>query len=64
MFTTARSSAPCVIFFDEAEAAAGSRGAAGDSGGAADRLVSQLLAELDGVASAQIDSSNGFFFLI
>ncbi|XP_077284635.1 peroxisomal biogenesis factor 6 [Arctopsyche grandis] len=58
VFATARSSAPCVIFFDEAEAAAGSRGAAGDSGGAADRLVSQLLAELDGVASAQIDSPN------
>lgn len=59
VFATARSSAPCVIFFDEAEAAAGSRGASGDSGGAADRLVSQLLAELDGVALTQIDSPNG-----
>lgn len=50
-----------MIFFDEAEAAAGSRGASGDSGGAADRLVSQLLAELDGVALTQIDTPNGIF---
>lgn len=48
-----------MIFLDEAEAAAGARGASGDSAGAADRLVSQLLAELDGVASRQHDLETG-----
>lgn len=59
----ARASAPCVIFLDEAEAAAGARGASGDAGGAADRLVSQLLAELDGVSARQIDAQTGELLL-
>jgi len=37
-----------VIFFDEIDVLAPSRGEAGDAGGVMDRIVSQLMAELDG----------------
>lgn len=47
VFTRARSAAPCVIFLDELDSLAPNRGAAGDSGGVMDRVVSQLLAEMD-----------------
>ncbi|CAB4479197.1 unnamed protein product [Rhizophagus irregularis] len=40
---------PCVIFFDELDSVAPKRGEKGDSGGVMDRIVSQLLAELDGM---------------
>eukprot|EP00117_Sycon_ciliatum_P047355 scpid48563/ scgid33825/ Peroxisome assembly factor 2; Peroxin-6; Peroxisomal biogenesis factor 6; Peroxisomal-type ATPase 1 len=49
VFAKARSAAPCVIFFDELDALAPNRGRSGDSGGVSDRIVSQLLTELDGV---------------
>jgi peroxin-6 len=37
------------MFFDELDSLAPARGAAGDSGGVMDRVVAQLLAEIDGV---------------
>jgi SpoVK/Ycf46/Vps4 family AAA+-type ATPase len=40
-----------VIFFDEIDALAPARGAAGDAGGAMDRIVSQLMSEIDAVHS-------------
>jgi len=49
VFQKARSMTPCVIFFDELDSLAPNRGRSGDSGGVMDRIVSQLLAELDGV---------------
>jgi len=49
LFRKARESSPCVIFFDEIDSLAPNRGQAGDSGGVMDRIVSQLLAEIDGV---------------
>ncbi|XP_058496719.1 peroxisomal ATPase PEX6 isoform X3 [Solea solea] len=52
VFVRARSAAPCVIFFDELDSLAPSRGRSGDSGGVMDRVVSQLLAELDALNSA------------
>ncbi|XP_035666176.1 peroxisome assembly factor 2-like [Branchiostoma floridae] len=52
VFSRARSAAPCVIFFDELDSLAPNRGRSGDSGGVMDRVVSQLLAELDGLHSA------------
>lgn len=52
VFTRARSAAPCVIFFDELDSLAPNRGKSGDSGGVMDRVVSQLLAELDGLHKA------------
>ncbi|CAH2208141.1 jg22522, partial [Pararge aegeria aegeria] len=53
VFEAARASSPCIVFLDELDALAPRRGAAGDSGGASDRVVSQLLAEVDGVASGE-----------
>ncbi len=49
LFRRARLASPSVIFFDELDAIAQKRGSSGGSGG--DRLLSQLLTELDGVSS-------------
>lgn len=49
LFEKARLAKPCVIFFDELDALAPSRGVGADSGGVMDRIVSQLLTELDGM---------------
>ncbi|GFT22524.1 peroxisome assembly factor 2, partial [Nephila pilipes] len=49
VFSQARSAVPCIIFFDELDSLAPNRGRSGDSGGVMDRVVSQLLAELDGL---------------
>src|ERR1700722_1895686 len=51
VFQRARDARPCVIFFDELDSVAPKRGEKGDSGGVMDRIVSQLLAELDGMSS-------------
>src|SRR5258706_7476511 len=51
VFQRARDARPCVIFFDELDSVAPKRGNHGDSGGVMDRIVSQLLAEMDGMAS-------------
>ena len=52
VFQRARDARPCVVFFDELDSVAPARGKQGDSGGVMDRIVSQLLAELDGMSSA------------
>ncbi|XP_064599683.1 peroxisomal ATPase PEX6-like [Liolophura sinensis] len=49
VFSRARDASPCVIFFDELDSLAPNRGRSGDSGGVMDRVVSQMLAELDGL---------------
>ncbi|ONH93828.1 hypothetical protein PRUPE_8G255300 [Prunus persica] len=51
----ARSARPCVIFFDELDSLAPARGASGDSGGVMDRVVSQMLAEIDGLNDSTQD---------
>jgi peroxin-6 len=51
VFQRARDARPCVVFFDELDSVAPKRGNQGDSGGVMDRIVSQLLAELDGMSS-------------
>lgn len=51
VFQRARDAKPCVIFFDELDSVAPKRGNQGDSGGVMDRIVSQLLAELDGMGA-------------
>lgn len=51
IFQRARDAKPCVIFFDELDSVAPKRGNQGDSGGVMDRIVSQLLAELDGMSA-------------
>ncbi|KLO07022.1 AAA-domain-containing protein [Schizopora paradoxa] len=57
VFQRARDASPCVIFFDELDSVAPKRGNQGDSGGVMDRIVSQLLAELDGMSSTGSASS-------
>ncbi|GJM86320.1 hypothetical protein PR202_ga02170 [Eleusine coracana subsp. coracana] len=50
IFDKARQSAPCVLFFDELDSIATQRGgSAGDAGGAGDRVLNQLLTEMDGM---------------
>lgn len=52
IFDKARQSAPCVLFFDELDSIATQRGSsAGDAGGAADRVLNQLLTEMDGMSA-------------
>lgn len=48
LFARARSAAPAIIFFDELDGLAGSRGSEGGSG-VAERVLSQLLMEMDGL---------------
>lgn len=49
LFEKARVNSPCILFFDELDSLAPVRGRAGDSGGVMDRVVSQLLTEIDGL---------------
>jgi len=50
VFDKARQSAPCVLFFDELDSIANQRGSSsGDGGGAADRVLNQMLTEMDGM---------------
>ncbi|KAL2444534.1 Peroxisomal ATPase PEX6 [Exophiala dermatitidis] len=58
VFQRARDARPCVVFFDELDSVAPKRGNQGDSGGVMDRIVSQLLAELDGMSSGGGSSSD------
>ncbi|CAN1252997.1 Cell division cycle protein 48 homolog [Linum perenne] len=52
IFDKARQSAPCVLFFDELDSIATQRGgSSGDAGGAADRVLNQLLTEMDGMSA-------------
>jgi len=52
IFDKARQSAPCVLFFDELDSIATQRGSSsGDAGGAADRVLNQLLTEMDGMGA-------------
>jgi len=52
IFDKARSAAPCVLFFDELDAIAKARGSSlGDAGGAADRVINQILTEMDGMGA-------------
>jgi transitional endoplasmic reticulum ATPase len=51
-FEKARAAAPCVLFFDELDSIASKRGGnSGDGGGAGDRVMNQLLTEMDGVGA-------------
>ncbi|XP_053676102.1 transitional endoplasmic reticulum ATPase TER94 [Anopheles nili] len=52
IFDKARSASPCVLFFDELDSIAKSRGGnVGDAGGAADRVINQILTEMDGMGA-------------
>src|SRR6266702_1613913 len=50
VFDKARAAAPCVMFFDELDSIAKARGgSSGDAGGAGDRVLKQILTEMDGM---------------
>lgn len=51
VFRKARTAAPCVVFFDEIDAIGSTRESEG-SGGVASRVLTQLLAEMDGIGSS------------
>ena len=53
IFDKARSASPCVLFFDELDSVGSARssGGGGDAGGAGDRVLNQLLTEMDGAGS-------------
>jgi len=62
VFQRARDARPCVVFFNELDSVAPKRGNQGDSGGVMDRIISQLLAELDGISDG--DEGAGGVFVI
>jgi transitional endoplasmic reticulum ATPase len=69
VFDKARAAAPCVLFFDELDSIAKSRGGnIGDAGGAADRVINQVLTEMDGMGSKKnvfiIGATNRYRFNI
>jgi len=53
VFEKARSNAPTVVFFDEIDSIAGERGKNMGDSGVGERVVSQLLTELDGIEALE-----------
>ncbi|KAH8062639.1 ATP binding protein [Aureococcus anophagefferens] len=52
LFEKARASAPCILFFDEIDAIAKARGSGqGGASEAGDRVINQILTEIDGVGA-------------
>lgn len=51
VFERARSSSPCIIFFDELDSLCPKRGSDSGGGGVSERVVNQLLTEMDGLDS-------------
>eukprot|EP00949_MAST-11_sp_MAST-11-sp1_P003703 g3703.t1 len=51
VFHRAQMSSPCIIFFDELDALCPRRGSSGSASGVSERVVNQLLTELDGLES-------------
>lgn len=49
LFNKARGSAPCVLFFDEIDSVGKSRMTASNDGGTTDRMLNQILTEMDGM---------------
>lgn len=61
IFDKARAAAPCILFFDELDSIAKARGNALNGGSdVADRVINQILTEIDGIGS----SSNKNVFII
>ena len=53
-----RAAAQCIMFFDELDSIAKSRGgSSGDAGGASDRVLNQILTEMDGMNTKKNSSS-------
>ena len=62
VFDKAHAAAPCVMFFDDLDSIAKARGgsrAGGNAGGASDRVLNQLLMEMDGMKAKKNVFING-----
>jgi transitional endoplasmic reticulum ATPase len=53
VFRKAKLASPCIIFFDELDSIAPSRGSSGTDSGVTERVLSQLLTELDGLSQTK-----------
>jgi transitional endoplasmic reticulum ATPase len=54
LFDKARAASPCILFFDETDSIARSRGSgAGGSSETSDRVINQILSEIDGMESGK-----------
>jgi len=54
LFDKARAASPCILFFDEMDSIARSRGAgSGGSSETSDRVINQILSEIDGMGSGK-----------
>jgi transitional endoplasmic reticulum ATPase len=53
VFRKAKLASPCIIFFDELDSIAPRRGSTGTDSGVTERVISQLLTELDGLAQSK-----------
>ena len=62
VFQGSRDARHCVVFLDELDSVAPKREYQGDSGGVMDMIVSQLLAELDGMGEGA-EGSGGVFVM-
>jgi len=51
IFDKARQASPCILFFDELDSIGKARGSSPGDSGAGDRVINQLLTELDGLQS-------------
>ena len=51
IFDKARGAAPCVLFFDELDSVGVARGSSAGGSGAGDRVLNQLLTEMDGAGA-------------
>lgn len=51
IFDKARGASPCVLFFDELDSVGTARGSSAGSSGAGDRVLNQLLTEMDGAGA-------------
>lgn len=54
LFDKARAAAPCVLFFDEMDSIAKARSVSASSSDAGDRVMNQILAEIDAVGSKNV----------
>jgi len=55
LFDKARAASPCILFFDEMDSLARARGGGGGGGASetSDRVINQLLSEIDGIGSGK-----------
>ena len=53
IFRKARTSTPCIVFFDEIDSIAGGRSMESEDSGVGERVLSQLLTEIDSISSSE-----------